>query len=279
MWNGSKVWMVLGGHTDLAVALSVGEDQEIEIGPEEADEEHHLAGDEQRHAVAQAEPDEGRVQAGRAAFADHVAPPDEHGEQHDQHADHQQGIAAEMRGEDDAEYGAEAADGADDRPGAGIDQVVGLLQARTLHRGDVVHRGAVCVAHANSIIVPTGESAPARWPHHPDIARQFKAPAARAARTALKSSSERPLLAQLDDADGVEQHRQCHQNDDQCDVTAAAAAAHLLGLLGVGRGRILLHAPPASPDQPVHRERGEQHEQIGDRVAERSARRAHRRSG
>ena len=72
MWNGSKVWMPAGGHIGVGSAGDVlGEEREVEERPEEADEEHHLGGDEQRHAVAQAEPHHRAVQAGRAALAQH----------------------------------------------------------------------------------------------------------------------------------------------------------------------------------------------------------------
>ena len=43
----------------LTVALRFREDQETEIGPKEADEEHDLAGDEQGHAITQAKADDG----------------------------------------------------------------------------------------------------------------------------------------------------------------------------------------------------------------------------
>ena len=44
-WNGSKVSMPAGGQCGVAVAQHVLREQgEVEEGPEEADEEHHLAG-------------------------------------------------------------------------------------------------------------------------------------------------------------------------------------------------------------------------------------------
>ena len=133
-WNGSKEWMFGGRPNRLAVALQIGEQGEVEERPEEADEEHHLAGDEEQHAVAQAEPHHRRVQSGRAALADHVAPPEEHRAEHDDRADNQRDVAAEMCGEDDAENGQQAADRADDRPGARIDQMIRLVEAGILDR-------------------------------------------------------------------------------------------------------------------------------------------------
>ena len=49
-WNGSKVWMVDGGHTVWPLPCSVGEQSEVEERPEEADEEHHLA-DEMKNSM------------------------------------------------------------------------------------------------------------------------------------------------------------------------------------------------------------------------------------
>ena len=134
----------VGGRPNrLAVALQIGEQGEIEERPEEADEEHHLAGDEEQHPIAQAEPYNRRVQSGRAALADHVAPPEEHGAENDDRADDQRDVAAEMRREDDAENGQQAAYRTDDRPRARIDQVIRLVEAGILDRG-----GAVRFTHA-----------------------------------------------------------------------------------------------------------------------------------
>ena len=57
-WNGSNVWTIpTGGHTVWSHFLARAPEiaAKLKEGPEEADEEHHFAGDEQRHAIAQAE--------------------------------------------------------------------------------------------------------------------------------------------------------------------------------------------------------------------------------
>ena len=166
----------------LAVALQVGEQGEVEERPEEADEEHHLGGDEEQHAVAQAEPHDGRVQAGRAALADHVAPPEEHRAEHHHRADDQRDVAAEMRGEDDAEHGEQTAERADDRPGAGIDQMIGLLAGRNSRPWWCRARGRSCRTH---FVSRNGV------PHHREIVRAFKGSAASADRHAAPPARAR----------------------------------------------------------------------------------------
>ena len=69
----------LGGLADLHTALA--EQGAVEESPEERREEHDLRGDEQGHAIAQAELDHLVVKTVVLRFADHVAPPYEHGEQ------------------------------------------------------------------------------------------------------------------------------------------------------------------------------------------------------
>ena len=105
-------------------------EREVEIGPEEGDEEHDLGGDEQRHAVAQADPHHRGVQAGRPRLDEDVAPPEEHGRQHAGDAEVEHPVDAVMRQQDDAEHQGAAGEGADDRPGRGIHQVVGMLVQR-----------------------------------------------------------------------------------------------------------------------------------------------------
>ena len=83
--NGSNGWMPLGGQTP-----SDREQARREEGPEEGREEHHLGGDEQRHAVAQPELHDRRVHALERRLADHVAPPDRHARQHRDDADDEQ---------------------------------------------------------------------------------------------------------------------------------------------------------------------------------------------
>ena len=59
----------------------VGEQGDVEIGPEPRDEEHHLGGDEQDHAVAMVHLHDGRVVA-MLGFLDDVPPPHQHGVEH-----------------------------------------------------------------------------------------------------------------------------------------------------------------------------------------------------
>ena len=87
----------------LPVALDFGEQQEVEIGPEEADEKHHLRRDEQQHAVAQAELHDLAVQAGGAAFLNDIAPPAGHGGNDRERADDQHEIVMVVCGDDDPE--------------------------------------------------------------------------------------------------------------------------------------------------------------------------------
>ena len=109
------------------VALGFRVEQEVEIGPEEAREEHHLGPDEQHHAVAQAQANDRRMRTGGAGFLDDVAPPHEGGAECQQRAGDQHEVAMVVRGQDDAEHNKEAAQRGDDRPRAGVGQMVGVL--------------------------------------------------------------------------------------------------------------------------------------------------------
>ena len=63
-----------------AVIVHVGREQRgVEIGPEPGDEEHHLGGDEQDHAVAVRDLHHAGVEALVLGLADHVAPPADEG--------------------------------------------------------------------------------------------------------------------------------------------------------------------------------------------------------
>ena len=53
-----------------------GEQRDVEIGPEPGDEEHHLRGDEQDHAVTEVQLHDRRMIA-VPALADDIAPPEE----------------------------------------------------------------------------------------------------------------------------------------------------------------------------------------------------------
>ncbi len=75
--NGLNGWMPLGGQTP-----PTGNRLEAKNAQKNADEEHHLRGDEQRHAVAQADLHDRSVVALEGRLADHVAPPHGHGAQH-----------------------------------------------------------------------------------------------------------------------------------------------------------------------------------------------------
>ena len=126
------------GRRPTADADIAEEDRGIEIGPEPGDEEHHFRGDEQQHAVAQMQLHHRGVVAQHDGFLDHVAPPAGHGVEHQRQADQEDpGLAIHRQMEEAGiilvhpEHGArqhgEGAEGANDRPGAGIDQVVIVL--------------------------------------------------------------------------------------------------------------------------------------------------------
>ncbi len=121
------------GHGDLQRVDRAGEQRGVEVGPEPGDEEHHLRGDEQDHAVAQVELHDGRVVAA-VRLLDHVAPPHEHDEQDAEEADREQrrpaqaeqAAVAEQRlhPDDQADRGQEHEQGPDHRPGAGVHEVI-----------------------------------------------------------------------------------------------------------------------------------------------------------
>ena len=122
--NGSKGWMPLGGQTPPRP-----ETARAEKGPEEGREEHHLGGDEQRHAVAQADlHDLGVIAAidvaSRMTSRHHTNMMHEHAEEAE---DHQPPAGAVHEHDGAAEQRRPARDRADDRPGAGIDEVIGML--------------------------------------------------------------------------------------------------------------------------------------------------------
>ena len=115
-----------------------GEQRGVEIGPEPGDEEHHLGGDEQDHAVAVRDLHHAGVEALVLGLADHVAPPADEGveDADDAEPEHQR-----RRGEhvmhpgDAAERHQEGGGGADHRPRARIDQVVVVMLGVSLgHR-------------------------------------------------------------------------------------------------------------------------------------------------
>ena len=90
--QGSKVSMPFGGHTPPISSVratwcrSAGNSARREIGPEPGDEEHHLGGDEQDHAVAVRDLHHAGVIALVLGFLDDVAPPADHRVEHAERA-------------------------------------------------------------------------------------------------------------------------------------------------------------------------------------------------
>ena len=127
------------------------EQRGVEVGPEPGDEEHHLRGNEQDHAVAQVQlHHRGMVAAMR--FLDDIAPPHDHGQQQAEHADGEyqgpseteEAAAAAQRAhpDDQADSGDEGRRGAHGRPRAGVHQVI------------IVGLG-VRVGHASCSLIPS----------------------------------------------------------------------------------------------------------------------------
>ena len=140
----------------------VREQRGVEEGPEEGGEEQHLRGDEQDHAVAQAELDHRGVVLAR--LDDDVAPPPEHHRQ-DQHQagrddpplhrldDAGDAVAQHvgMHAQRGAHRQHERTDRTQRRPRAGIDQVIGMLgmpSAMFIHPFQS-HRQARCRARSS----------------------------------------------------------------------------------------------------------------------------------
>ena len=125
---------VAGGVNGIA-----GEQRRVEEGPEPGDEEHHLGGDEQDHAVAVADLHHAGVIALVLRLADHIRPPARHGVEHADDADAENDRRRReqmMHPGDRADRHDEGRDGADDRPRARIDEVVVVvLDLRRSHCG------------------------------------------------------------------------------------------------------------------------------------------------
>ena len=121
------------GHGDVDGIDGGREQRGVEVGPEPGDEEHHLRGDEQDHAVAQVQLNDRRVVAA-VRFLDDVAPPHEHGEHQPEHADEEHRGALEpeqalraahgAHPDDEADRRHEGGRGADRRPRARVHQVI-----------------------------------------------------------------------------------------------------------------------------------------------------------
>ena len=120
------------------VVRLAGKQRGVEIGPEPGDEEHHLGGDEQDHAVAVRNLHHAGMEALILGFAHHVAPPADEGVDRAEHAEpeHQRrGRVHMMHPADAAERHQKGGGGADRRPGARIHQVVVVMIGVTLgHR-------------------------------------------------------------------------------------------------------------------------------------------------
>ena len=134
--------------------------------PEECREEHHLGGDEQRHAVAQTELHDRGVEALEGRLADHVAPPDRHGAEDADQSDDQQGPAMAVHVQNAAGGEQAGGDRPDDRPRARIDQVIGVLGPAMRVRVGVGI--GVAVGHLSppgSLNLPQRPSVAGRPPH------------------------------------------------------------------------------------------------------------------
>src|SRR3954451_10700904 len=119
-----------------------GEQARIKKGPEPRDEEHHLRGDEQDHAIAVADLDDARVVAGLGLVND-IGPPRGHNVKHDEQADDQDDAAClepadgeALHPHDAANRHQESADRADDRPRTRIDEMVVVVRLRVGVRHD-----------------------------------------------------------------------------------------------------------------------------------------------
>jgi hypothetical protein len=117
-----------------------GVEEVVEERPEERREEHDLRGDEEDHAVAQAELDDLGVVALDLGLLHHVAPPHEHRVEDERRAGQEQPDRrrlqpdhAGMHVEHRAHRQHEGGDRAHDRPRARIDEVVGMLLFAARH--------------------------------------------------------------------------------------------------------------------------------------------------
>jgi hypothetical protein len=99
------------------------EDRVFEEGPEPGREEHHLGHDEQDEAHAKTDPHHRRVVAGNR-LADHIRPPGIHGIQHHDQAQNRQPRRDVMEHQDQSGKHGKGADGAQERPQAGVDDMV-----------------------------------------------------------------------------------------------------------------------------------------------------------
>ncbi len=121
-----------------------GIERGVEERPEEGREEQHFRGDEQDHAVAQAELDHGGVIDAR--LCDDVAPPPVHDAQHQQQSGGERppvhrlhdGLDAgaqhaRMQRKPEAQRQQERGERTQGRPRAGVDQMIGMLGSTAGH--------------------------------------------------------------------------------------------------------------------------------------------------
>jgi hypothetical protein len=106
----------------------------IEEGPEEGEEEHHLGGDEQHHAHAQPVAHGVGVVDTAFGLGDHVLPPAEHCVEHQHEAGQEPVNRPFVHVPDAAGRHDERGNRADERPLARVQQVVGMGSFRASHQ-------------------------------------------------------------------------------------------------------------------------------------------------
>jgi hypothetical protein len=130
-------------------------ERRAEERPEPRCKEHHLGGDEEHHAVTQAEPDDGRSVLALETFGDDVTPPADHRHKHAGEAqkkepvsgqrEHRRAVSARraehearligtrMHPCDRADHHGRGGDRSDDRPRARIDEMILVLDLGSGH--------------------------------------------------------------------------------------------------------------------------------------------------
>ena len=151
----------------------IGEQRGVEIGPEPGDEEHHLRGDEQDHAVAMRDLHHAGMIVLDFGLENDVPPPADHGVEDADGADAEDDrrVSHQMvHPQDQPDRGDEGRGGADRRPRAGIDQVV------------IVVRSGMCISHRHLLQIGASSSLSAfGWslrhcPSFRSLRRTFPAP-------------------------------------------------------------------------------------------------------
>ena len=134
----------------------IGEQRGVEIGPEPGDEEHHLRGDEQDHAVAMRDLHHAGMVVLDLGLENDVPPPADHGVEDADRADAEDDrrVSDQMvHPQDQPDRGDEGRGCADRRPRAGIDQVV------------IVVRSGMCIGHRHLLHLGATLSRRARRVH------------------------------------------------------------------------------------------------------------------